>query len=102
MRRSLLLLLLVPLVTSVNEVSEVKIAGATTVFLSIVKSNKEAQVAINAVGTTTGSGFAGLQAGQVDIAMPTDTLTGLAEVAAKKVRLSTRLATRSSSSRRPI
>jgi len=89
MRFPHLLCLLVPLIASANDVIEVKIAGATTVFLSVVKSNKdevakEAQVAINAVGSTTGTGFAALQAGQVDIAMSTDTLTGLAEVAAKK------------------
>jgi ABC-type phosphate transport system substrate-binding protein len=72
-----------------NDIPEIKIAGATTVFLSVVKTNKEAvaketQTNINAVGSTTGTGFAALQAGQIDIAMSTDTLAGLAAAAAKK------------------
>ena len=89
MRLTLLLALLLPLAASANDGVEVKIAGATTVFLSVVKNTKddvakETQVTINAVGSTTGTGFAALQADQLDIAMSTDTLAGLAEVAAKK------------------
>ena len=91
MRQTILyaLLVLAPLAACAADVTEVKIAGATTVFLSIVKSNKDAvaqetQVAISAVGSTTGAGFSALQADQVDIAMSTDTLAGLAEVAARK------------------
>jgi len=83
------LLSLLPLMASAADVPEIKLAGATTVFLSVVKNNKDAvaketQVAINATGSTTGKGFDALQAGQVDIAMSTDSLVGLAEVAAKK------------------
>jgi phosphate transport system substrate-binding protein len=83
------LLVLAPLVAAASDATEVKIAGATTVFLSVVKGNKDAvaqetQVAISAVGSSTGAGFSALQADQVDIAMSTDTLAGLAEVAAKK------------------
>jgi len=89
MRLSLAIPVLVALTASVCCAQEVKIAGATTVFLSVVKNNKddvakETQVNISAVGSTTGTGFAALQAGQIDIAMSTDTVAGLAEVAAKK------------------
>ena len=89
MRLSLLLSVLLSLVASICDAQEVKLAGATTVFLSVVKNNKDAvaketQVAINAIGSTTGTGFAALQADQIEIAMSTDTVAGLAEVAAKK------------------
>ncbi|MFT3783874.1 MAG: substrate-binding domain-containing protein [Nibricoccus sp.] len=84
-----LFLAVLPLALPAVAAPEIKIAGATTVFLSVVKNNKdavskEAGVSINAVGSTTGSGFAALQAGQIDIAMSTDTLAGLADGAAKK------------------
>ncbi len=89
MRLRFLLSLVLPLIASANETVEIKMAGATTVFLSVVKSKKddvakETQTAINAIGSTTGTGFAALQADQIDIAMSTDTVAGLAAVAAKK------------------
>lgn len=89
MRHFILLSVLLSYVVSASDAQEIKLAGATTVFLSVVKNNKddvakETHVTINAVGSTTGAGFAALQAGQIDIAMSTDTVAGLAEVAAKK------------------
>jgi len=89
MRSTLLLAVFLPLLAIANAGSEIKIAGATTVYLSVVNPNKdqvakESQVSINAIGSTTGKGFAALQAGQIDIAMSTDTLAGMADVAAKK------------------
>jgi len=87
--RFLALTVLIALAGSVCCAQDIKIAGATTVFLSIVKNNKdevakETQTNISAVGSTTGAGFSALQAGQIDIAMSTDTVAGLSEVAAKK------------------
>ena len=89
MRLPKLLSVLLLLATAVSNAQEVKLAGATTVFLSVVKNYKddvakETQVTVNAIGSTTGTGFAALQADQIDIAMSTDTVAGLAEVAAKK------------------
>ena len=83
------LLVLAPLVASATDVPEIKFAGSTTTFLTVVKNNKdtvekETQVAITAAASTTGKGLTALQAGQIDVVMSTDTLTGLAEAAAKK------------------
>lgn len=89
MRSTLLLAAFVLFASIANASPEIKIAGATTVYLSVVNANKdqvakETQIPINAVGSTTGKGFTALQAGQIDIAMSTDTLAGLADVAEKK------------------
>lgn len=57
-------------------------AGSTTVFLTVVKDNKDAVaeaagVKITATGSTTLKGFTALTAGQVDVALSTDSLEGL-------------------------
>ena len=67
MRTTLLLAAFLPLVAIASDVPEIKIAGATTVFLSVVTNNKdqvakENEVSITAIGSTTGKGFAALQA----------------------------------------
>jgi len=89
MRLPFLLSALIPLVAFASDVPEIKFAGSTTTFLTVVKSNvdaveKQNEVKITAAASTTGKGLAALQAGQIDVLMSTDTLPGLAEAAAKK------------------
>jgi phosphate transport system substrate-binding protein len=79
-------LIIISLAVPCTLASEVKMLGSTTTFLSLVKDNKEAvasetKCTITATGATTGKGFAALQAGQVDIAMSTESIQGIVDIA---------------------
>lgn len=68
---------------------EIKMVGSTTTFLTVVQKSKEAVaketgVSINAVGATTGKGFAALVAGEIDIAMSADDLASVVTAANAK------------------
>jgi phosphate transport system substrate-binding protein len=69
--------------------AEVKMLGSTSVFLSVVKPNKEevsksTGVEISATGATTGKGFKALQDKETDVALSTDSLAGLLKSARDK------------------
>lgn len=87
LHRLLTLLALVgPFIASAGEV---RIAGATTVFLTVVKEAREAVATetgatVVASGSTSGKGLAALHAGQVEVAMLTDRLANVAAATAAK------------------
>lgn len=89
MRLAQTLILAATLLLPTALLGEVKMAGSTTTFLTVVKNakdqvSKETGFAITATGSTTGKGFSALQAGQVDVALSADSLTSLIAAANAK------------------
>jgi len=90
MKQKLFLFAVCLLATAVAGISgEVKLAGSTTTFLTVVQKSKdtvakELGITLTAVGSTTGKGFASLVAGEIDIAMGADELAGVVKAANAK------------------
>jgi len=88
--KSTMLLALLSLVAACSaQAGEVRMNGSTTTFLTVVQKSKEAVaketgVTVNAVGSTTGKGFAALVAGEIEVALSADDLASVVKSAAAK------------------
>jgi phosphate transport system substrate-binding protein len=89
MKSQLLLTLVSLFAATVLQAGEVRMNGSTTTFLTVVQKAKDAVAketgaTINAVGSTTGKGFAGLVAGELEVAMSADDLASVVKAANAK------------------